>query len=535
MVGFVDIIKKTINLNQKEFILIKDFEIRWKIFLEHDKEIKELITQAEGFIRDATEERYRTIQYLVTSLKDKIHSSLRYISEEDTKGREVKGIFIEEQASEEEGWKVLETDLLGIRANLNILPAGEVKSAIIKFLSELEEEKQTLQREERLNLFFTQLLKDLGELIEKERECLETELGVLDQVYIFDYQTFRDPEKNPQKREEVKTDLAEGNKILSSQVLFLRDILEKERGTVINPYKTFTNQRAAVLKILSERAQERVITKEMVVEDLRKLTPEQAAVYLQSLEQYFPKLQKIGVAFYLRFKRLFLRKRERRHYEREDELLGTVVELQQALNLDPLMGSLGVTNRKFFQGALFTRIQELGKIGGFISIVYLDLDKFKEVNDHYSHHVGDKVLVAVARAIMESIQERDSVSRIGGEEIAIIFGNVQNVDEPKERAERICKTIPERAKLLILGDKEDYGELEHLKEDLRSGKRMLTASIGVATIKIFKRTIDPKALSFIGSLLTRTADKLLYASKSEGRNRVTAEILVYKKDEPQKL
>ncbi len=123
------------------------------------------------------------------------------------------------------------------------------------------------------------------------------------------------------------------------------------------------------------------------------------------------------------------------------------------------------------------------------SIVFLDIDHFKEINDRLSHSVGDRVLIDVARLIQDELYSGEIVSRYGGEEFVILCPETP-LETALERAERLRRAI--------------MGTKIAEREDLR-----VTASFGVAQVE---PNDDPESLM-------KAADKALYEAKNSGRNR----------------
>lgn len=168
---------------------------------------------------------------------------------------------------------------------------------------------------------------------------------------------------------------------------------------------------------------------------------------------------------------------------------GEVRELKLAASRDPLTK---VANR----GELETRLDAaVGHAGqgdsGPLSLIFMDIDFFKSVNDNYGHSVGDEVLVHTARLLQQECYSGELVSRFGGEEFVILCPDT-DADDAYRRAERLRGEI-RRASL---------SPTVPLK---------VTASFGVAEYE----TGDSA-----GSL-TKRADKALYRSKSTGRDRTT--------------
>lgn len=126
-----------------------------------------------------------------------------------------------------------------------------------------------------------------------------------------------------------------------------------------------------------------------------------------------------------------------------------------------------------------------------LSVLMLDLDKFKHVNDNWGHQCGDDVLKSTASTILESTRGSDMIYRYGGEEFLLILACTPS-DGARLVAERIRKDI---ASMTL---------------DIDEGQFSITASLGVSTLNEGDNT----------NSLIRRADEALYQAKSEGRNQV---------------
>ena len=162
----------------------------------------------------------------------------------------------------------------------------------------------------------------------------------------------------------------------------------------------------------------------------------------------------------------------------------------QALN-DPMTG---LANRATFDRFLKDQIAAAQGTNRPLSVVMVDIDHFKSVNDTYGHLAGDEVLKAVAELLKGGVRPRDMASRYGGEEFVLVL--------PETPGEG-CKVVAERtrAKLEVTTIATSTGE-----------KLRVTASFGCATY-------DPEIHS-TPSLLLQAADEALYEAKHGGRNQV---------------
>lgn len=160
--------------------------------------------------------------------------------------------------------------------------------------------------------------------------------------------------------------------------------------------------------------------------------------------------------------------------------------LEQRSTHDPLTG---VLNRRGF--ALFYEHQRLQmrRAGKRMTLMAIDLDLFKSVNDRYGHMVGDKVLVHVARAIRQAMRETDDVARFGGEEFIVLLPDADE-HQAVMAAERIRDTLRRFADMQL---------------------PMVTVSIGIGCHLSEEESLD--------ALLART-DAALYRAKQNGRDRV---------------
>ena len=168
-------------------------------------------------------------------------------------------------------------------------------------------------------------------------------------------------------------------------------------------------------------------------------------------------------------------------------------ELKQLVTTDPLTG---LFNYRYFEEILGSEIQRTSRTGRPTSLVIVDLDHFKTVNDERGHEAGNAALKAAATVFREELRQFDIISRYGGEEFTLILPQT-GLPIAVNVAERI-RVCLERTPIRYDGDEFN-----------------VTASFGVS---IFQQGSDMSAKAFVDS-----ADKFLYQAKEAGRNRVCHE------------
>lgn len=152
----------------------------------------------------------------------------------------------------------------------------------------------------------------------------------------------------------------------------------------------------------------------------------------------------------------------------------------------------GIGNRRWAADALERSVSAANRHQTALSLVLIDIDHFKQVNDKHGHDGGDAAIVHIASTLSRAVRRSDVVGRWGGEEFLLLLPHT-----PREGARLVC----ERLRLLISGREVDLPG---------GGKLSLTVSMGVVTGTGF--------LTVEG--LLKSADTALYTAKSEGRNRV---------------
>lgn len=162
--------------------------------------------------------------------------------------------------------------------------------------------------------------------------------------------------------------------------------------------------------------------------------------------------------------------------------------IEEIVGLSLCDGLTGLFNHTYFFQQIDLEVRRYLRYGTLVSLVLIDIDDFKGVNDSYGHLEGDRILAAMGRALMHVARDSDICCRYGGEEFAAILP-LTDIQKAAEIANRMKTEMT-----------------EHL-----SGDRTVTVSIGVATCGKMIRTFQN---------LVEKADAALYQAKKNGKNRV---------------
>lgn len=165
---------------------------------------------------------------------------------------------------------------------------------------------------------------------------------------------------------------------------------------------------------------------------------------------------------------------------------------RQALS-DPLTG---LANRTLLMDRLFQALRRLNRTAGLVAVLYLDIDKFKRVNDSLGHHAGDVLLQQMAKRLSRQVRPTDTIARLGGDEFVIVAEGMNDESDALEVANRII-------------------EAAHTPFSLGEGDEEMHASVSIG----ISCTRDPRrgAEDLLGE-----ADLALYQAKNRGRDRAEA-------------
>lgn len=148
-------------------------------------------------------------------------------------------------------------------------------------------------------------------------------------------------------------------------------------------------------------------------------------------------------------------------------------------------------NRRLFNDRLEQELKKAHRDKRLLGLLFIDLDRFKEVNDTLGHHMGDELLVQAAKRIQGCLRESDSVARLGGDEFTVILPELTDISDIGQIAQNIIDAMN---RPFLLGADQAY----------------ISASVGI--------TVYPEDAQNVENLL-KNADQAMYAAKRSGRNR----------------
>lgn len=201
----------------------------------------------------------------------------------------------------------------------------------------------------------------------------------------------------------------------------------------------------------------------------------------------------------------------------------------------------GAYNKQFYARKLKELTQRTKEKGRSFTILYIDLDHFKSVNDTYGHGIGDVVLKGVVkamkRAVRESVwngpelaREEDYVCRIGGEEFAILLPTTQNSEGGLKAAKRILRKIVNEHYMESCRTSKEEALMRQLLE-----ARKITASMGLLHVSpqhpVFNNKLGTASEPSLA--LAHQVDLALYQAKQRGRKRIVEIIPAINNGEPQ--
>jgi diguanylate cyclase (GGDEF)-like protein/PAS domain S-box-containing protein len=165
-------------------------------------------------------------------------------------------------------------------------------------------------------------------------------------------------------------------------------------------------------------------------------------------------------------------------------------ELLVLAQTDPLTGLL---NRRQFMQECNDELTRAKRYHNEFSIIIVDIDNFKQVNDQFGHAKGDEILILIAELLKQALRENDAVGRLGGDEFCLLLIN-SSKDEARAIAERVRQSILDIP-------------------EVKNGKLPISASVGLAQWSPADDSI---------STIIQRADRFMYKAKEQGKNAVVS-------------
>jgi diguanylate cyclase (GGDEF)-like protein/PAS domain S-box-containing protein len=184
-------------------------------------------------------------------------------------------------------------------------------------------------------------------------------------------------------------------------------------------------------------------------------------------------------------------------YEGKPAVLGTGFDISERKKAEEQIKSLayhdaltGLPNRLLFNDRLSIAVAQAHRLGQRLAVLFLDLDRFKLINDSLGHSIGDRLLQSVARRLLETVREGDTVARLGGDEFTLLLPGAGRPLDLAKLAEKILDSLK-------LPFRIEHHEL------------FVTASMGISLYPDDGR--DPESL-------VKNADTAMYRAKDQGRD-----------------
>jgi diguanylate cyclase (GGDEF)-like protein len=171
-----------------------------------------------------------------------------------------------------------------------------------------------------------------------------------------------------------------------------------------------------------------------------------------------------------------------------------LTELTQQLEYQAYYDHLtGLANRTTFDDHLKLAIEQVDRYGGKLAVLFLDLDRFKDINDSLGHDIGDMLLVKVAKRFSRCMRSSDTLARLGGDEFAVLLQRLEHSSDAADVARKLTTTIAEPFNI------ENYN-------------LHLSTSIGISIYPVDGNSAEA---------ILKNADTAMYSSKDRGRNLMT--------------
>lgn len=185
------------------------------------------------------------------------------------------------------------------------------------------------------------------------------------------------------------------------------------------------------------------------------------------------------------------------------EILGNLhISLMNEKALSRIDFLTGINNRREFYDRARQELLSSKRLGHPLTIAFMDLDSFKQVNDRLGHHAGDELLRAIAQTMLSTIRKTDVVARMGGDEFALLLQNVGQ--------DGACHALKKIITVLV--------------EKMKELNAPISFSMGAATLLAPMDSVDEAI---------RMADQLMYSAKALGKNEIVCRVVSVEALRPQ--
>ena len=469
--NFLEIIAKFIEREQE---VVKDFDNRFNTIYEHRRKIAEIARLSKLMRLEGDEKVKAKLDSKIDEVKKDIATKFKVIIEYELKEEE-----FERRLTDKEIKTILEEKNELVQDYSEIFNEGKeikgksVRTKLYEMLFEIEEALREEKKEITIDGYLNKLLDILNQIIIKQKKILEEEVEQLEKI-----KRVMVPEKNDEEK-------------LLDIFSRLNNLQRKEKEEFIDPFNKFLKKKKSVNKKIKELLTKDKITISDVKKDLRKFTrTSEVTEYASSLNRLSrknPKMFKNPTKFISFISNVRSKSRYKEKY------------------IDPLTE---IFNRGYFNKQIIEDVEEHNKTKKYLSLVFYDVDFFKNFNEEYGHLIGDEVLKYVINVMKNSKRSKDVLCRYGGEEFVLLLKKTD-----RERAlfiaERIRKKVEDLSAKFI-SDKNKFRE-KKIEE------KAITISGGVAT---FMGSGEEGDIEETSEILIKKADKALKKAKSEGRNTI---------------
>lgn len=499
-----EVIKRISSLTKEERTLILDWPDHLRRMVLHLGTLSKLVDLLKKSYQQQQWVQKRKITVLVEQLlteldqKKGIISPLVYIGSRYVELQRLEG----EELAQEEKLTFRSYDWLQALLHQKHQPRTEAKLKTVqqRLQQALRWEKQVESLDVQINTLLTTgrtLINILREKIVAEQRVLQELQNLLSELFIA-------------------TDLTSLKKChdqLQEEIRYGRKLMVRLNEEFYKPFKKFIDEKYGVEDLVYSTLTGKMrwyhlglkkpqLTREDFVLDYYTLTsPDDVIEYIAVLDSLPPGCIHPGL-------RKFLNRNRKRLVQRVKAQKASLTQQILTLGKDSLTGVAT-------KGTLLAKLLEFLDFAGRkqlpLSLLMMDIDHFKSINDNYGHPTGDAVLRSVAQTIARTVRRYDFVARYGGEEFTVLLPNTSKA-EALIVAEKIRRNVSERNKEPI--------------NPLTQGP--ITISIGLATypddysVRKANLLAGQGFLEKVGLQLIQAADQALYAAKRAGRNRAVA-------------